>query len=55
MHVTKKSRYYQKSLSSLHLPHGHLVVLILRQGEVIIPKGDTVLEAGDVMVMNGKN
>ena len=54
-HVTKKSRYYQKSLSSLHLPHGHLVVLILRQGEVIIPKGDTVLEAGDVMVMNGKN
>ena len=55
IHVTKKSRYYQKSLSSLHLPHGHLVVLILRQGEVIIPKGDTVLEAGDVMVMNGKN
>lgn len=55
IHVTKKSRYYQKSLSSLHLPNGHLVVLILRQGEVIIPKGDTVLEAGDVMVMNGKN
>ena len=27
----------------------------LLQGEVIIPKGDTVLEAGDVMVMNGKN
>lgn len=55
IHVTKKSRYYQKSLSYLHLPNGHLVVLILRQGEVIIPKGDTVLEAGDVMVMNGKN
>lgn len=55
IHVTKKSRYYQKSLSSLHLTNGHLVVLILRQGEVIIPKGDTVLEAGDVMVMNGKN
>lgn len=55
IHVTKKSRYYQKSLSSLHLPNGHLVVLILRQGEVIIPKGDTVLEAGDLMVMNGKN
>lgn len=55
IHVAKKSRYYQKSLSSLHLPNGHLVVLILRQGEVIIPKGDTVLEAGDLMVMNGKN
>lgn len=40
---------------ALHLPNGHLVVLILRQGEVIIPKGDTVLEVGDVMVMNGKN
>lgn len=55
IHITKKSRYYQKSLSSLHLPNGHLAVLILRQGEVIIPKGDTILEAGDVMVMNGKN
>lgn len=22
---------------------------------VVIPKGDTVLEAGDLMVMNGKN
>ena len=54
IHVTKKSRYYQKSLSSLRLPHGHLVVLILRQGEVIIPKGDTVLEAGDVMAYVGR-
>ncbi len=52
IHVDEGSRFYHRSLASLRLPPGHLIILILRNGEVIIPRGDTVIEKDDRLVMN---
>lgn len=39
-------------LSELSLDPDKLIIMVQRQGEVLIPTGQTVLEAGDVLVIN---
>lgn len=41
-----------KEIKDIHLPHDLLIVSILRNRVPILPKGDTLLEAGDVMVLS---
>ncbi len=36
-----------RSIVSLALPRGALIVLVYRAGEIVVPQGSTVLEAGD--------
>lgn len=38
-------------LALLHLPHGSMVGALVREREVIIPRGSTVIEAGDQVVL----
>ena len=38
-------------LALLHLPHGSMVGAIVREREVLIPRGSTVIEAGDQVVL----
>jgi Kef-type K+ transport system membrane component KefB len=40
-----------QTLQELHLPGGALVMGIRRAGEVLVPKGDTRLEMGDVLML----
>lgn len=40
-----------KSLVSLGLPAGVLIVLLHRQGQSIVPQGGTVFEAGDRVLL----
>lgn len=40
-----------KTLAELHLPDAFLVIHIHRDGESIVPHGDTVLQAGDVVTL----
>jgi trk system potassium uptake protein TrkA len=40
-------------IAALHLPHGSLVVAVRRGDSVFIPRGDSVLEAGDKAVIMG--
>ena len=49
--IPKNSRISGKSILDLNLPNGALIVLIQRQGNVIVPRGGTVLEAGDTMLV----
>ena len=42
--------YVGKTLKTVSLPDGALVVLIKRAGSTFIPKGSTCIEAGDVLV-----
>lgn len=44
-----------KSLMEADIPDEILVVMIRRGENVIVPKGSTVIEAGDVMVLSGAN
>jgi len=40
-------------VSSLHLPHGALIVAVKRRDTIEIPRGDTRLVAGDKIIMMG--
>lgn len=43
-----------KSLAQIVLPPESILVLIIRNNEKIVPKGDTYLEAGDIVILSGK-
>ncbi len=43
------------SISGLHLPKGVLVLMIHRDDKIIVPRGNTVLEAGDIVMVLGSS
>ena len=45
--LEQKSTVVGKSLSELPLPHQSLVATVLREGRILIPRGDLELQAGD--------
>lgn len=47
--VPPRARSVGKTISELRLPRSAVLVSILRGAEVIIPRGDTLLRAGDVV------
>lgn len=49
--ISKNSHIAGKTILDLNLPNGALIVLIQRQGNVIVPRGGTVLESGDTMLV----
>lgn len=49
--IGKDHPWEQQTLSELPLPSSFLVTLILRKGENVVPKGNTVLEKGDLLVI----
>jgi len=44
-----------KSLAELSLPEGALVMLIRRESEFLIPRGSTMLQTGDSMMVVGSD
>ncbi|MPM96684.1 K(+)/H(+) antiporter NhaP2 [bioreactor metagenome] len=42
-----------RSLARMNLPEGVLVLLIRREDRVVVPRGDTRLEPGDVLTLMG--
>ena len=48
--VPNGSRIVGHDLYELALPMHTLIVLIRRRGEVLVPKGNTRIEAGDVLL-----
>lgn len=51
--VASDSEYNSKSLNQIGLPKGMIVVCIVRDGEAIIPDGDTILSVDDNVVILG--
>lgn len=49
--LSRDARSVGKSLSELDLPSGGQVMAILREGTVVVPRGDTVLKAGDELLI----
>src|ERR1700723_3609816 len=47
LEVGESSEADGKSVSEIHLPDGSLVISVLRGGTGFVPKGDTVVNAGD--------
>ena len=38
-----------------NIPEEILIVMIKRKDEVLVPKGSTVIEEGDILVLSGNN
>ena len=51
IHVPPGAPAVGRQLVDLHLPHDVLVVLIGRGGDMIVPRGGTVIEAGDAVLV----
>lgn len=52
--LTKKDRWANKAISDLGLPRGILIAAVRREGSVLIPRGDVVLKAGDMLILGAE-
>lgn len=51
--VPEDHRFVGKSIMNANIPEDILVVMIKRKGDVLVPKGSTVIQAGDILVFSG--
>lgn len=52
--IPEGSKVVNKRLSELTIPRGCIIGMIYRNGELVVPKGDSRLEAGDIVAIMGK-
>lgn len=52
--VNNTAYWEKKTVKELKLPQGLILALILREGKVVIPKGNTVLMVGDRLVLGAE-
>ena len=52
--LTKKDRWANKAISDLGLPRGILIAAVRREGSMLIPRGDVVLKAGDMLILGAE-
>ncbi len=53
--VTKDSKWVNKSIADADISEDILILMIKRSGKTIVPKGITIIEEGDVLVVTGDN
>ena len=51
VHLDQSHPWTGQTLKDLLLPNDLLVVMIARSGQTIVPQGDTLLQAGDLLVI----
>ncbi|MDF2610534.1 MAG: potassium transporter [Lachnospiraceae bacterium] len=52
MYIPKGHNWENSKISEVHIPTGSLALMIKRDGETIIPKGDTVILAEDSIILS---
>jgi potassium/hydrogen antiporter len=55
MNIDKNNKWVNKSIMDSDIPEEVLVVMIKRNNEVIIPKGSTVIQKDDILVLTANN
>ena len=55
VNVSKNSKWINKSIVNADIPDDILIVMIKRKGDIIIPKGATIIEEGDILIVSGEN
>lgn len=55
LRIDKNSHLKDKRIAELKQKPDRLIILVKRQGRVIIPSGRTILREGDILVMNGES
>lgn len=54
IHIEENDDWAGKRIAQLHLPQGVIVSVVKRDEEMIIPRGDVELKAGDIMVLGAE-
>ena len=54
VHMEENDDWVGKRIADLHLPAGVIVAVIKRKEEIIIPRGDIVIEDEDIMVLGAE-
>ena len=52
--LSMKDKWVDKKIRDIDLPHGAIIAMIQRQGNVIIPNGSVILEAGDKIIIGAE-
>lgn len=52
--IYKDSDWVNKSIMDADIPNEILIVMIKRKDEIIIPKGASIIEEGDILVLSGE-
>ncbi len=55
IHLGKKDRWVNQQIKDLGLPHGVIVAVIQRGDDVVVPRGDVELLAGDTVVLGAES
>ena len=53
--VSKSSKWMNKTIMDAEIPDDILIVMIKRNGQVIVPKGSTEILEKDILVLSGNN
>lgn len=53
--IPESSALAGKAIMDADIPEEILIVMVKRHGDVVLPKGSTVLQKGDVLVLSGNN
>lgn len=53
--IDKNNRFVNKTLSEISTPNKHLVILVKRGSNTMIPSGNTVIKSGDILVLAESN
>lgn len=54
VNITEEDNWFGKKISSLHLPKDVIVAAIKRKEEIIIPRGDVVIEEDDTVILGAE-
>ena len=54
INLINRDRWVGKSVSELELPAGVILAVIRRKEKILIPRGNTILKAGDTVVLGAK-
>ncbi len=54
IHIKEQDDWANKKIAELNLPQGVIVSVIKRDEEIIIPRGDVVIKADDIMVLGAE-
>ncbi len=55
IHLTERSPWVGKSIQAVGFPEGIIVAAIRRNGKIIIPRGNVMLKADDVLVLGAES
>jgi len=53
--VDSNNDWIEKSIMEADIPEEILIVMIKRDNEIIVPKGSTIINQGDILVLSGNN